>query len=183
MTTKCTQTDEAFAWKPTWTCTAGEADQKATLTFSPTCTTAASLAPHLRMQEWNYSRAAIWKMLPSTAAPPLPSSCFAHCQCPFALAAEASAEKSISTFLDNPASASRSLQAEGKGHILFSGGSVQASWAVTTTAVESQLLRCQKWNFFLEEEKRYDKLNILLMFSVIFSHIQRRNIGELNQLS
>lgn len=98
MTTKCTQTDEAFAWKPTWTYTAGEADQKATLTFSPTCTTAASLAPHLRMQEWNYSRAAIWKMLPSTAAPPLPSSCFAHSQCP--LAAEASAEKSISTFLD-----------------------------------------------------------------------------------
>lgn len=37
--------------------------------------------------------------------------------------------------------------------------------------------------FLLEEEKRYDKLNILLMFSVIFSHIQRRNIGELNQLS
>lgn len=144
MTTKCIQTDEAFAWKPTWTCTAEEADQKATLTFSPTYTTAASLAPHLRTQEWNYSRAAIWKMLPSTAAPPLPSSRSAHCQCPFALAAEASAEKSISTFLDNPASASLLVQAEGKGHVLFSGGSVQASRAVTTTAVESQLLRCQK---------------------------------------
>lgn len=135
VTTKCTQTDEAFAWKPTWTRTAGEADQKATLTFSPTYTTAASLAPRLRTQEWNYSRAATWKMLPSTAAPPLPSSCFAHSQGP--LAAEASAEKSISTFLDNPASASRSVQAEGKGHVLFSSGSVQALWAVTTTAVES----------------------------------------------
>lgn len=129
------------------TCTAGEADQKAMLTFSPTCTTAASLAPHLRMQEWNYSRAAIWKTLPSTAAPPLPSSCFAHCQYPFASAAEASAEKRISTFLDNPASISHSVQAEGKGHVLDYGGSVQASWAVTTTAVESQLLRCQKQNF------------------------------------
>lgn len=135
VTTKCTQIDEAFAWKPTWTPTAGEVDQKATLTFSPTCTTAASLARHLRTQEWNYSRAAIQKILPNTAAPPLPSSCFAYSQCP--LAAEASAEKSISTFLDNPASASRSVQAEGKGHVLFSGGSMQASWAVTITAVES----------------------------------------------
>lgn len=54
------------------------------------------------------------------------------------LAAEASAEKSISTFLGNPVSASRSAQAEGKGHVLFSAGSVQALCrAVTTTAVES----------------------------------------------
>lgn len=157
MTTKCTQTDEAFAWKPTWTCTAGETDQKAMLTFSPTCTTAASLAPHLRTQEWNYSRAAIWKMLPSIAAPPLPSFCFAHCQYPFALAAEASAEKSISTFLDNPASASHSVQAESKGHVLFSAVSVQASWAVTTTAAESQLLRCQKQTFCWR--KRRDVIN------------------------
>lgn len=132
---------------PRGTVLLGGADQKATLTFPPTCTTAASLAPHLRTQEWNYSRAAIWKTLPSTAAPPLSSSCFAHYQCPFAFAAEASVEKSISTFLGNPVSPSCSVQAEGKGHVLFPGGPVQALCrAVTTTAVESQLLRCQMQN-------------------------------------
>lgn len=37
-------------------------------------------------------------------------------------------------------------------------------------------------DFLLEEEKRCDKLNFLLMFSVIFSYIPRRNTEELNQL-
>ena len=36
--------------------------------------------------------------------------------------------------------------------------------------------------FMQEEQRGCDKLNILLMFSVIFSHIGRRNAGELNQL-
>jgi len=33
-----------------------------------------------------------------------------------------------------------------------------------------------------EEQRGCDKLNILLTFSVIFSHKGRRNAGELNQL-
>lgn len=137
VTAKCTQTDEALARQPTWNRATGGADQKATLTFPPTRPTAGSLAPRSRPREWNYSRAAVRKTLPLPllCLPPALPTASVH----FALAAEASAEKSVSTFLGNPVSAARSVRAEGKGRALCSGAPCKprAELSQPVTAAES----------------------------------------------
>lgn len=174
VTTKCRQADQALAGQPTWDRATGGADQKATLTFPPTCRTAGSLAPRSTPREWNYSRAATRKTLPLPLLclpPALPTASVR-----FALAAEASAEKSVSTFLANPVSAARSAQAEGKGRALCTGGSAQAPCGAVTASDRCGKLTTKRPDGEFMQKRGCDKLNILFLCSVPSSATQGRGM-------
>lgn len=178
MTAKCTQAEGAPACSPRgavlW-----EAEQKATLTFPPTCATAAPLAPcgNGITQEQPYGKR-FPAPRPLLCLPPaLPTTSVHLLEQLRHLQREALAHSLVILFL-------QLVQCKQKAKATF--------WPLVapckSCAGLSPALLCKAnakmsdEEFMQEEQRGCDKLNILLMFSVIFSRVGRRNAGELNQL-
>lgn len=177
-TTKCTEADGAPACSPhgavLW-----EAEQKTTLTSPPTCATAAPLAPHGNgiTQEQPYGKCFPAPQPLLCLPPALPTTSVHLLEQLRHLQREALAHSLVIPFL-------QPVQCKQKAKATF--------WPLVALckpcAGLSPPLPCKAnakmsdEEFMQEEQRGCDKLNILLMFSVIFSHVGRRNAEELNQL-